>query len=190
MNEDRLKYWNDNCLPAELAKLSPRLRKDIMEISTKVNMYIPKVESTYIWGDVGCGKTVKAVFMYLSELRNNFVDRKYSKGMFVIIPELLLNIRSSFSTHDTSEIEMIDRYSSIDLLVMDDLGMEKITEWSLQCMFLIINRRYENMKKTIFTSNLNLEQLANKLGEDRISTRIQQMCKIVKMPNINHRERV
>ena len=82
---------------------------------------------------------------------------------------------------------IIQRYSEADCLVLDDLGAEKTTDWSFSVLYLIIDNRYNNYKKTIITSNFALNQLAGKLGDDRIPSRIRAMCSIVKMDGDDRR---
>ena len=65
-------------------------------------------------------------------------------------------------------MEIINKYSLVDWLVLDDLGIEKTSDWSFQTLYLIINQRYEKLKPVIFTSNLSLEELAGQLGDDRL----------------------
>jgi len=185
--DDRAKRWDDNYLERELERLSPRIQKDLKCITTpKIN----KVESTYLWGRIGSGKTIQAVCMMLYSLKDNFVNRHPIQAIFIPVPELLLEFKASYSAKDgISEEELVEKYSKIPLLVLDDFGVERTTDWSFQLLYIIINRRYENMKMTIFTSNFSLNELAEKLGDDRIPSRIQQMCKIIKTKNINYRQR-
>lgn len=97
---------------------------------------------------------------------------------FISVPELLLIIREAFSEGaEESEKELIEKYAKMPILVLDDLGAEKTTEWSMQTLYLIIDRRYREMKKTFFTSNLSLEEVADKIG-DRIASRISEMCDV------------
>ena len=74
----------------------------------------------------------------------------------------------------------MDKYGDYHLLVLDDFGVEKISDWSYQLLYMLINRRYNNLKTTIFTSNFSLEQIAQQLGDDRLTSRIQHMCDVQK----------
>lgn len=189
IKETRLKQWDEMYLEEEINKLPPRIQKDIKSITFP---NINQIESSYLWGTIGSGKTIKAVFMMLSYLRDEYVIRHKKEALFIPVPELLLEFKSSYS-HNREDIpdetELIKKYSEIDLLVLDDFGVEKITDWSFQLLYIVINRRYENLKKTIFTSNFNLEQLAEKLGDDRIPSRIQQMCEIIQFNGKDYRVR-
>jgi len=189
---DRLKTWQDNYLPQILNALSPRIQMDIKILPFPKKL--DKVESTFIHGQIGSGKTIEAVFMMLSESRIQFTNRQPHQVKFISAPELLLEFKSTYNrkTEDETNLteeELVEYYSTVPLLVLDDIGVEKITDWSFQLLYIIINRRYENLKKTIFTSNFNLTELAEKLGDDRIPSRIQQMCEIAKSKDIDYRAR-
>lgn len=61
-------------------------------------------------------------------------------------------------------------YSSVDLLVIDDLGKEKPTEWVLEKLFLIVNNRYNNYLPIVITTNYNRNQLTYLANSGRIYT--------------------
>jgi len=187
--KNRAEQWDTKFAKRLIEDLSPRIQKDIQSIPIPK---IDKVEGTYLWGKIGSGKTIQAVFMMLAKQRNDFINRYPDSGkcIFITVPELLLEFKAIYSANEgPTESELVEKYSEVSLLVLDDFGVERTTDWSFQLLYIIINRRYENMKMTIFTSNFNLAELAEKLGDDRIPSRIQQMCKIVKSKDINYRER-
>jgi DNA replication protein DnaC len=72
--------------------------------------------------------------------------------------DLLGDIRKCFDTNE-DEYEVLKLYKTADLLVIDDIGKEKVTEWSLETIYNIINARYESLKPTIITTNYNQQQL-------------------------------
>lgn len=187
MNE-RERDWNENYLEKEIQKLPLRIQRDINEISFPK---MKEIESSYLWGQVGSGKTIQAVFMMLSELRNEFIEKRRKKAIFISVPELLLEFKSSYNKQNKegqlTEEEILEKYSKVDLLVLDDFGVERTTDWAFQLLYILINRRYENIKKTIFTSNYSLIQLAERLDDIRIPSRIQQMCKIIEFNGKDYR---
>jgi DNA replication protein DnaC len=190
-----LQHWNENNLRDELIKLPPRIRRDIEHIPFPE---IDIVKGTYLCGKVGSGKTIRAIFLMLADLRNGYVKGSNLgsyEAIFISVPELLFEFKRLYSNHNETEDgltedDLVKKYSNIGLLVLDDFGVEKTTDWSFQLLYLIINRRYEYMKKTIFTSNFTLEQLAEKLGDDRLPSRIQQMCEIILFNNKDYRSGV
>lgn len=148
-------------------------------------------DNYFITGPVGTGKTHLSVAMlreYIEELPVRNIGGKYqidvkdASPVFINVPELLLEIRSSFQEDSTKdERELINRYSSAPFLILDDLGAEKTSEWALQTLYIIINRRCtDTATRTIITSNLTLESVSKKL-EERIASRIRGMCKVIKL---------
>lgn len=140
--------------------------------------------SVFITGDCGVGKTHKAVLVLRGFVRNtscdNFVAPFRNTPVFVNVPELLIKIRSCFNSTSKSEEDMLQKYFNTKLLVLDDLGAEKTTDWALQSLYVIINKRCDEKRQTIITSNLTLDEIKDKLS-DRIASRIKGMCRIVVM---------
>jgi DNA replication protein DnaC len=66
------------------------------------------------------------------------------------------------------------------IIVFDDIGAEKVSDWTRERLYLIINKKYEDMIPMIFTSNCDLEILSARLG-DRISSRIMGMTELIKV---------
>lgn len=157
--------------------------------------------SLFITGPYGTGKTYRAIGILETFVKNlhcgYFHDKfclggngnspRINKPIFTTVPELLLKIRSCFgSVSAESEEGMLKPYLDTSLLVLDDLGVEKTTDWALQSLYVIINKRYTEELQTIITSNLSLTELSSKVG-DRIASRIAGMCKILKLTGRDRR---
>lgn len=67
------------------------------------------------------------------------------------------------------------RYAHARLLLVDDLGAAKSSEWTEEINFRLVNHRYENQLPTLMTSNVLPKQLADRLG-DRVASRLTEMC--------------
>ncbi len=80
---------------------------------------------------------------------------------WITVPELLLELRDSFGSQSTnvSERSIIAKYAKPQLLVLDDLGAEKTSDWTGQSIYTLISRRINDCKPTIVTSNLSLTEL-------------------------------
>ena len=92
-------------------------------------------------------------------------------GLWITAPEILANIRSTYTAKSkTTELEIMKRYSDVGLLLIDDLGAEKKTDWSLSAFYSILSNRINYMKYTIVTTNLSLEELHK--WEPRIASRL------------------
>ncbi len=146
------------------------------------NEYL-ELRSLFLTGGFGTGKTYKAIQILKGFIKSlpciNFTKPFGNVPVFITMPELLMKIRSCFSLSECEET-IVYKYSDCPLLVIDDLGAEKTTEFSLQTLYIILNRRYNEQLQTIITSNLSIDEIRDKFG-DRIASRIAGMCKIIKL---------
>ena len=166
--------------------------------------------SAFLYGPAGVGKTVLATVLLLDSLSKDRhvayllqkldpTNAKYDPDcartidhLFVGVSNLLSQLKNTYNTKagntkEESEREIIEKYSNVNFLVLDDFGTERSTEWTFSILYLIIDNRYNNYKRTIITSNYTLNQIARKLEDDRIPSRIQAMCQIRKMSGADKR---
>jgi DNA replication protein DnaC len=178
--------WKDEFFFMDVLNIFPPIiQKSLKEIPFPKDLENTKIEGAYIRGENGTGKTTKAAFMMIANIRD---EDDLENNLFISASELLFEFKNSYSKNsDVSEKEILDKYSKAKLLVIDDFGIEKITDWSYQMLYILINRRYENMLPTIYTSNLTLEELGEKLGDHRIPSRIQGSCKLMKIEGTDFR---
>jgi len=172
-----------------LSSFTPRIVRDV-HLVKETEQFLSDVNhlreggSLFIAGAVGCGKTLYAAGLTIKSMQMSYTERKGPRNfLFVTIPELLNEIRDSFDDPNKQAYEIINKYHETDWLILDDLGVEKVTEWVLQTLYIIINNRYEYLKSTIFTSNLDGKELADKFNDTRIPSRIHGMCRIRKLGN-------
>lgn len=114
-------------------------------------------------GPCGCGKT------HLAAAIINRLAERGIYGRFEVVPELLETIRSGFNRQDDEAKASINQLKEAALLVLDDLGAEKVTDWAREQIFIIINRRYESMLPTVITTNYTTAELVNRLGQRTVS---------------------
>lgn len=138
----------------------------------------------YIHGAVGCGKT-HLVYGIQDFLR----EHQYS-AIIWNVPELLHEIKQDFN-RDEKRDPMADfsgETASVFRrpLILDDIGVEKPSEFAVETLYLIVNDRYNNLMPTIFTSNCSLGELAERIGE-RTASRIAEMCQIVELTGEDRR---
>lgn len=146
----------------------------------------------YIEGTNGTGKThlAAAIAIYLIKERRVPVICKTSGDM-------LLDIKNTFDYDGATEKQVLDVYKRVDLLIVDDLGKEQCTDWSISTLYSILNDRYEEMKPTIITTNYNSEDLARALtpkGFDNqkvkaIISRLREVSQVLTMAWGDARER-
>jgi DNA replication protein DnaC len=84
-----------------------------------------------------------------------------------------LEIRATFSGTG-SESDVVRKYQRMPYMVLDDLGAEKMTDWSVSSLYVVLSGRYNANRPTIVTSNLTLAQIAE--WEPRIASRLGGMC--------------
>ena len=104
------------------------------------------------------------------------------------VPKLLMQIKGTFNSDYGTETEesIINKLCRVSVLLLDDVGAEKASEWVKQTLYLIIDGRYGDLKKTYVTSNLTLNQISNQL-DDRISSRIAGMTNTIRMAGKDRR---
>lgn len=139
-------------------------------------------------GNTGCGKTHLAIAIAKqipTEPANIRGTWETVPGtIFTTAPELLLKIRSAFREDaKQTEEQLIDYYAGCELLILDDLGSEKTTEFAVTTFYIILDRRIRDCKQTIITTNLSQAEVEQVFGA-RISSRMAAMENIkINMPD-------
>ncbi|MGH7334625.1 MAG: ATP-binding protein [Candidatus Rokuibacteriota bacterium] len=111
-------------------------------------------------GPSGTGKTYLAV-----AITRALIERGIP-AVIVNVPRLFLTFRSSFQGTEPRRFEdQLDLVTTSDHLVLDDLGRERLTDWVLETLYLVVNARYEDRLATTITTNLDLDALRLRLGE-------------------------
>jgi len=140
-------------------------------------------------GPPGIGKTHLAVAV----LRRVILS-KGARGLFYDTRDLLRVIRSTYNPLvRTAEMDILRPVMEADLLVLDDIGSEKTSEWVEETMNLIVNTRYNERRHTIFTSNYedtpddsDPECLKARIGF-RIHSRLHEMCEFLEYDGADYR---
>ena len=121
-----------------------------------------------LWGGVGTGKTYLA-----AAIANELLDQ----GKRVLMRDF--SEISNISIFDADEY--VSSLSSYDLVILDDLGAERKSEFALQNVFNVVNRRWEYGKPMIVTTNLSIKEMKDLAAKDelqyqRIYDRLFDMC--------------
>ena len=116
----------------------------------------------YIYGDSGTGKT------HLTACMCNELISQMKQCLFTNFFEIAKLIQSTWNGNDDSS-KVINRICEVDFLFIDDLGTESLTKngednWLQGQVFDIINKRYNNKKPTIFSSNYSMNELIKDRG--------------------------
>ena len=141
-------------------------------------------------GDHGVGKTHLAV-----ALLKDVIRLKGARGLFYETRDLLKLVRDTYSGQsDVTELEVLRPVLEADLLVLDDVGSEKKSEWVEETLGLVINTRYSESRLTVITTNLqdltddtNPNSIMYKLG-GRIRSRLFEMCDWLYLDTVDIRE--
>jgi len=153
---------------------------------------LPSRNGFIICGTKGTGKSHIA-----SAIANDLINR----GIGVICMterNLYDSIRKTYSQDDGgNESYVRGRYERVPLLIIDDLGKEKPTEWTLATFYAIIDGRYDRAMPTIITTNYDIKSLIERLtpkGNDNITAdaivdRFNEMCEIIEMKGNSWRGR-
>lgn len=136
-------------------------------------------------GPPGTGKTHLAV---------SAVRRKIEKGLvgvrFVNVPLFLDRIRQSMKYNDAAVVDLFDYcLERASVVVLDDLGKEKATDWAAERLYVMVESRYSACRATIATTNRGLDEL-DALGYGALVSRLQQTCRAVKVGGEDQRIRL
>lgn len=132
--------------------------------------------SLYIMGGCGTGKT------FMASLISKELISRGDKVRFVDVPSLLGELKESFDRKDQSAEAILRRYAGAEVLVLDDLGAGQISAWAIGVMYRLINDRYNEERRTIITSNYDLNTLRTVLSREdafaggRLISRLKGMC--------------
>ncbi len=145
-------------------------------------------------GSSGLGKTHLAV-----GILKVLVLEKGCDGLFCYYQQLLKDIQNSWNPQTSStELQVLEPVFNAEILVLDDLGSVKPTDWVWDMVAMILNTRYNHKRVTIVTTNFeNLPAgssgagmtLGDRIG-DRMRSRLLEMCREVKMQGQDYRERL
>ncbi len=164
-----------------------------------VEEYDPKdATGLLVIGKIGVGKTHLAV---------GIIKELLSKGigcLFCDYRDLLKQIQNSYNDSvKTTELEVLRPVFETEVLVLDELGAVKPTEWVWDTVSLILNTRYNDNRTTIITTNFDNkpagalagpraaareETLGDRIGE-RMRSRLNEMCRIIKMDGEDFRQK-
>jgi DNA replication protein DnaC len=150
------------------------LKRALLTARRFVEQYPLEKEGMLLWGDCGTGKTHLAIAI-LKEL----VQQKGARCLFRGYSALLKQLQATYNRQvvadeDTgvvlTEYSILRDVTDVEVLVLDDLGAEKSSEWTLSMLYHVINERYNQGRTTIITTNLPWEDSQPAATPDRMTS--------------------
>ncbi len=145
-----------------------------------------KTKGIFLSGPFGTGKTHLAAATVIA-LHDMELYHLRNKLKFRVTPKLLALTRKTFNSQEDYH-DHIGEASQAGVLVLDDVGSEKISEWVREQLFLLINERYENELPTIITTNASMDELEQRIGGASVS-RIWGMCRGYVLEGVDYRRK-
>lgn len=185
---------NEKLSDASLGEIFTDDKKRVELIKWVTNFYhnFPNdLKGLYLHGSFGSGKT------YIISALLNELARKNYKTVIIYYPELLNILKSTFDSKDEYN-EVFNEIKTSDVLLIDDIGAETVTNWSRdEVLGTILQYRMEQNLTTFFTSNLTIDELEthlsivknniDKVKARRIIERIKQLTTDIELISKNRR---
>ena len=179
-----------HCTLPNFTAYNESLERAVVQAGKVAAAYPVVSRGLFLEGQPGVGKTHLAVAVL-----KQVIQTTNARGLFYDTRELLKTIRSTYDAAiQATEVSVLRPVMTCDLLVLDDLGAEKTSEWVDETMNLIVNTRYNERRLTIFTSNYpdipddtDPNSLLFRIGS-RMRSRLHEMCEFVVMDGADYRE--
>ncbi len=163
-------------------------QKNLLEVSRRfVDEYERGGRGLLFYGPCGTGKTHLAVAILRS-----LILRRGIQGRFVDFTHLLSSLRAAYADNESAE-RILTPLIDVPILVLDELGKNRGTDWERDVLDELISKRYNGERTTIFTTNLfprpttpGQETLRDRLGE-RIYSRLNSMCTFIETVGDDYR---
>lgn len=179
-------YQFDNFITTENNKKEVEIAKDFTEKCINKN----QKNGLIITGKSGVGKT---------HLATAILNKLTEKNMLVLMGRLILLldvIKDTFKDFSSKEKDIIELYSKVDMLIIDDLGTERISSWALEKLYTIIENRNENKLPILVTTRFNKESLLDRFYQsddeelsEAVIQKLYQFCYGIELKKYDQNEK-
>src|SRR5215207_5621405 len=188
--EARLPRRYQHCDFANYTAYNEQLTKALQHAKRLAEGFPVTEKGLFFQGPPDVGKTHLAVAVL-----RQVITTRGARGLFYDTRDLLRVIRSTYDpVNRTAEMDVLRPVIDADLLVLDDLGAEKSSEWVEETLNLIVNSRYSERRTTVFTSNYDdnpdntdPDSLLFRIGF-RMRSRLHEMCEFLYLDGGDYRE--
>jgi DNA replication protein DnaC len=165
-----------------VTEIQPDAVAVVREFCADLQVRLAQGRGLWLYGDPATGKTTLAMLVSRITLERGRSVAIYS------MPKLLTRIRRTYDDGpgEQTYAELFERLATVDLLHLDDLGVENRTEWVLEQLYALINERYEAERSLVVTSNHDYDDLEQILGS-RITSRLGDMCELIPLHGTDRR---
>lgn len=142
-----------------VVRLPESQRRRLREFHDGLGRQLDAGRGLWIAGDSGVGKSAAAAVLVLR------AEELGRSALFCEIPELLNTLRRTYREESRLDDETLYRdLEQVDLLVLDDMGTPRVSDWVLEQLFIVVNKRYKTSRGVLVTSDVSPEQLSKQIG--------------------------
>ena len=174
--------YKDNYMKKRLQKYNFENVSDTYEDTFIINQLIKFTDlcvksemknGLIIFGNIGYEKTYLAACIANKMIEQNKIVLMEKSS------SILDRIKESFNKEGLSEIEIIELYSNVDMLIIDDFGNENLSKWALEKLYKIISNRYDNELPIVITTRYNKELLIEQLSTENDTEIVEEIVKVL-----------
>ena len=188
-----MKYLMDNSglpkkkqLPIQLNGISdPKAFQVLADIKDDILNFVNNGESLYIFSEyTGNGKTSWAIKLLLKYFDTVWAGNGFRvRGYFQHVPTLFNTLKDFSKSHEVLK----NTLETVDLVVWDDIAATKLSDYDVQQLLIIIDRRVSEGLSNIYTGNLISQETLQKAVGDRLASRIWNMSTLIEFKGKDRR---